>query len=233
MSVPTQRVIDLVSPVEALGRSGLLHGVPDLSLDALAAGATPRLLVAGEVLFLQGHPAPDVAVVAVVVSGRLKVVLRTADRGELLVRIAGPGGTVGEPSLADGGPQSATVVALEAASVLLLGREPLLALVHSHPEVLDELLLSLAGLVRLLSSDYADVVFLDLPRRVAKLLVQESNDGRLDLGLNQSELAAMVGGSRQAVNAALRQLQRRGWIERVSGVLVLRDEPALRRFAEH
>jgi CRP-like cAMP-binding protein len=229
VTLPGRRLSDEHLPaVEALRRTRLLQSLPPAALDALAVGAVRRHLVADEVLFAEGDPAPDVAVVAV---GRLKVVLRVPDRGELLVRIAGPGATLGEPSLADGGPRSATVVALEPTSVLLLRREQLIELVRAHPEALDELLLVLAGLVRLLSSEYADLVFLDLPRRVAKLLLEESVGGRLDLGLSQTALAAMIGGSRQAVNAALGQLQRHGWIERRSGAIVLRDEAALRRFA--
>lgn len=214
--------------VDALRRTALLRGVPDAVLDRLATVGVVRELAPGEVLFLEGDPSDDLVVV---VSGRLKVVLTSSgERAELLLRIAAPGATLGEPSLVDGAARSATVVAIERTVVLSVPRDDVLEVAHEHPVVLEALLGQLAQLVRLLSVACADLVLLDLPRRVAKLLLAESVDGRVELDLSQSALGSMVGGSRQTVNSALGQLERRGWIERAGGRVLLRDEPALRRF---
>ena len=101
---------------------------------------------------------------------------------------------------------------------------------HPEPAVLDVLLRTLAGLVRRRTDDCADLVFLDLRRRVAKLLLAESVGGRVELDVSQAALASMVGGSRQAVNVALRGFEQRGWIARVPRTVELLDEPALEHF---
>lgn len=214
--------------VDALRRTALLGSVPTVVLDRLAAVANTQALRSAEALFHEGDPSDDLVVV---VSGRLKVVLTSGDdRTEVLLRVAGPGSTLGEPSLVDAAGRSATVVALEPTVVLRVPRDDVLAVARDHPAVQDELLGALARLVRLLSTSCADLVLLDLPRRVAKLLLAESREGRVGLDLSQAALGAMVGGSRQTVNAALGQLERHGWIERSPSGVVLRDEAALRRF---
>ena len=80
----------------------------------------------------------------------------------------------------------------------------------------------------------ADLVFLDLPRRVAKLLLyrmRETNHVVIELGLNQTEIAAMLGGSRQSVNQALRDFEKRGWILSEGSTITIQDVDRLRRFA--
>jgi CRP-like cAMP-binding protein len=78
----------------------------------------------------------------------------------------------------------------------------------------------------------ADLVFLDVPRRVAKYVVEHTDHrGHADLGLSQSELAAAVGGVRQSVNVALRGLERRGWISMNGRTVTVRDRAALESYA--
>ena len=83
----------------------------------------------------------------------------------------------------------------------------------------------------------SDLVFLDLPRRVAKLLLSRSttrSDGKTvsELGASQTVVAAQLGVSRQSVNKALSGLVRHGWIEIDGRQVVLRDPTALRRYVE-
>ncbi len=83
----------------------------------------------------------------------------------------------------------------------------------------------------------SDLVFLDLPRRVAKLLLSRSttrSDGKTvsDLGASQTVVAAQLGVSRQSVNKALSGLARHAWIEIDGRRVVLRDPAALRRYVE-
>jgi CRP-like cAMP-binding protein len=96
----------------------------------------------------------------------------------------------------------------------------------------------LAAMVRRLTGGTADLVFLDLPRRLAKLLLAEARREptgllRVELGMSQSGLAARLGVTRQSLNRALGGLVRRGWIRPEDGGYVLRDPAALRRFADH
>jgi len=216
-----------VDVARALRSTELFAGLAPAALAQLVASAQTRLLEPGEVLFHRGDPATGLVVV---VDGRLKVGLVSRDGTELLLSVAGRGDTLGELSVADGGARSVTITALHPTCVLLLDRQAVLACVRSEPAVLDVLLATLAELARRRTDECADLVFLDLRRRVAKLLLTESVDDRVDLDLSQSALASMVGGSRQAVNVALRELEQRGWIAREQRRVELLDRPALRRF---
>jgi CRP/FNR family transcriptional regulator, cyclic AMP receptor protein len=87
--------------------------------------------------------------------------------------------------------------------------------------------------LRRLTGEASDLVFLDLPRRVAKMLLSEIDSRgseRVTLGLNQTEVGQRVEGTRQSVNTALRAFVRRGWITVDGNHIVIEDPPALRRF---
>ena len=93
---------------------------------------------------------------------------------------------------------------------------------------------SFGSLIRRLTDQTADHVFLDLPGRVAKTLVRLAGDQRAPLvtiELNQSQLAEMAGGSRQSVNQALGQFASRGWLHTEGRRIVVTDVNALRRRA--
>ena len=105
-------------------------------------------------------------------SGLVKVVLSSEHGDEVLLATLGPGETLGELALLDGAPRSAAVVAVEPTTVLTLSRETVLGLLSNQPTVLDALLCSLGGLVRRLTEQTGDLVFLDLGGRLAKLLLR-------------------------------------------------------------
>ncbi|MFL6077127.1 MAG: Crp/Fnr family transcriptional regulator, partial [Mycobacteriales bacterium] len=111
---------------------------------------------------------------------------------------------LGEVALLDRSPRSASIEALEDITALALSRQAFIELAYRNPKVLDTVLAALGALVRRLTDQTADHVFLDLPGRVAKALVrlaEHSEDHTVEL--TQSQLADMVGGSRQSVNQAL------------------------------
>ena len=213
--------------VRALSTTALFGGLAPAALGQLAVSARTRQLEPGDVLF---HRGDTTTYLVVVVNGRLKVGLAQRDGAELLLSVAERGDTLGELGVADGGTWSVTSTALHPTCVLLLDRQDVLACVRSEPDVLDVMLTRLAGLVRRRTDACADLVFLDLRRRVAKLLLTQSVDDRVELDVSQSALASMVGGSRQAVNVALREFEQRGWIARRHRRVELLDGPALERF---
>jgi CRP/FNR family transcriptional regulator, cyclic AMP receptor protein len=145
----------------------------------------------------------------------------------------------GELALIDGGPRSASIQTLEPTTVLTLTRATLLDLMARRPGVTDVVLRSLGGLVRRMIAQAGDLVFMDLHGRVAKLLLRlieaHADDTAerlsLDLKMTQSDLAAMVGGSRQSVNQILHQFERRGYLHIEGRGLIVKDVEALRRRA--
>jgi CRP/FNR family transcriptional regulator, cyclic AMP receptor protein len=218
---------DLVSILRA---TELLGTAPTAELQALAAGSRVRTFRRGQVVFTAGEPGETVMVV---ISGRVKVVVRSADGGELTLTILGPGTLFGELAVADGGPRSADAEALEASRLLLIPREMVLDLCGRTPTVAQALLRSVVAMLRRLTEAASDLVFLDLPRRVAKVLLGQprGEDGVISPSLSQEELAHQAGGSRQSVNAALRGFERRGWIQVNGRTVTVTQAAALNRFA--
>ena len=218
-----------------LGSTTLFAGLGDDALRGLAAASTQRTYGRGQYLWYQGDEGHRLLVIA---SGLLKVLV-TSEQGEDVVLVTlGHHETIGELAVLDGSPRSASVVAVEPTTVLMLSRATVLELMARHPPVLDAVLRSLGNLVRRLTEQTSDLVLLDLGGRLAKLLLRLAVDHSptrqdvvLDLGLSQSELAAMVGATRPAVNRALQQLASRGLISVDGQVIVLRDLSGLRRRA--
>lgn len=211
--------------LDALGQTMLFGALDDAPLLALAKASRSKSYAKGQVVLFAGDRGGDVLVVA---SGRLKVVARSPEGTDMVLTIALPGDSLGELSLFDLEPRSATIEAQEASVVVTVPHEVVRSVIRSHPDLAEELLRQQASIVRRLSGLVGDLVFLDLPRRVAKYVVERSGgNGHADLGLSQTELAAAVGGVRQSVNAALRTFERRGWIRVEGRIVEVRDEAAM------
>jgi CRP-like cAMP-binding protein len=214
----------------ALRHTGLFGSAPDDNLAAVAEASRLRAFRRGQVVFTTGDPGDTLIVV---LTGRVKVVVRSADGGELTLTIIGPGATLGELSVADGGPRSADAETLEECRLLFIPRATVLDICSRVPSVAEALTGALAATLRRLTEATSDLIFLDMPRRVAKILLSQPSgeDGLLRLALTQEELAHQVGSTRQSVNAALRGFEKRGWIEVHGRSVTVKQAAALRRFA--
>jgi CRP/FNR family transcriptional regulator, cyclic AMP receptor protein len=180
-----------------LRETTLLGSVPPGDLAALVAASRLRAFRRGQVVFMTGDPGDTLVVV---ISGRVKVVARAADGGELTLTVIGPGGVFGELSVADGGPRSADAETLDECQLLFVPRDTVWDICSRVPPVAQALACSLAATLRRLTEAASDLVFLDLPRRVAKVLLGQprGDDGVIRLMVSQEELARQAGGSRQA-----------------------------------
>ena len=211
-------------------RTRLLGSVPAQDLQAVVAVSRLRAFRRGQLVFTRGDPGDTLIVV---ISGLVKVVVRSADGGELTLAVIRPGGVFGELSIADGGPRSADAETLEECQLLLIPRETIQGICARVPPAAQALTSSIAAMLRRLTDDASDLVFLDLPRRVAKVLLSQAgdDDGVIRLSMRQEELAHQVGGTRQSVNAALRGFQKRGWIDVLDRTVTVTQPTALARFA--
>jgi CRP/FNR family transcriptional regulator, cyclic AMP receptor protein len=213
-----------------LRQTSLLRSVPEQDLKAVAAASRLRSFRRGQVVFTRGDPGETVIVV---ISGRVKITVRSADGGELTLAIIHPGGLTGELGVVDGGPRSADAETLEESQLLLIPRDAIRDVCVRVPSAAQALTNSIAATLRRLTDATADLVFLDLPRRVAKVLLSQprGDDGIIRPGLSQEELAHQAGSTRQSVNAALRGFERRGWIEMHDRAVAVKQPAALSRFA--
>jgi CRP/FNR family transcriptional regulator, cyclic AMP receptor protein len=213
-----------------LRRTSLFGSVPAADLASLSGASRTRAFRRGQIVCAMGDPGDTLIVV---MSGRVKVAVRSADGGELILVMVGPGGTLGEVSIADGGPRSADVETLEDSQLLFLPRALVQDVCARVPAAGQALAGSVAETLRRLTDAASDLVFLDLPRRVAKVLLSQSRDsvGVIRPQLTQEQLARQVAGTRQSVNAALRGFERRGWIAVEGRAVKLRQPDILARFA--
>ena len=219
-----------------LGQTQLFGGLSDEMLARVAERCLARRYNKGNIVFRRGDAGDRLYVIA---EGAVKVVLTSDDGDEMLLRTMEKPEVLGELALADGGPRSAGVEVVEDSLLGSLDRETWLDLQEANPELRQAMLDALVGVVRRLTEHTADLVFLDLQGRVAKVLVQLADErGRevpegveLDLPLTQSDLAAMVGGSRQSVNQSLAAFQKRGYVELKGREIVVKDPAGLRRRA--
>ena len=221
--------------VEGLRACGLFAGLDEAELASIASQMRSRRFRNGETIFHQDDPGDALHVV---VAGAVKIVLPSAEDGEpAIMATLRPGDFFGALALLDGAPRSATAVALGRTETLVLRREAFLELVDTDRTLRVALLASLSGEIRSITAHVQDLHFLDLPGRLAKRILREAqgrtpeDDGSVQLAwpYTQSELAGMIGGSRQSVNRLLADLVDEGLIELRRDALVIPDPTALER----
>lgn len=226
--------LDELLPV--LSRTELFGHLSEETLREIAPKGIRRRHKKGELIFRQGDEGRTVYVLL----GGLAKIFLTSERGDemLLATLQAPA-TFGELALIDGLPRSASVEAIEPVETLTFNVTDLVELSKANGSFSTGLLESLAGLIRRLTDQASDFVFLDLHGRVAKLLLnfvdtrgEHTDEGIvLDLHLTQGDLARMVGGSRQSVNQILGTLSNRGYLALYGRKIVIKRLDLLRRRA--
>ena len=212
---------------EHLRRYPLFAKLPDSELLLLAERTRIRSFKRGEMLFRKDDPGTHLYVV---LAGAVKIALPGEFGQEALVAIMRAGDFFGELALFDGSPRSASATALEDTRAALLAREDFLSYVETHPASVRVVLDVLAKTIRRLSDRVEDLIFLDVPSRVAKYLLdlaQQDGTAKLELTLTQDELAAFIGASRVSVNRVLGDLERREIIEIRRRHIVVKDAAKL------
>jgi CRP/FNR family cyclic AMP-dependent transcriptional regulator len=227
--------LDVTPGVDGLRACGLFAGLDEVELESIARQMRSRRFRNGETIFHQDDPGDALHVV---VAGAVKIVLPSAEDGEpAIMATLRPGDFFGALALLDGAPRSATAVALGKTETLVLRREAFLDLVDSDRTLRVALLSSLSHEIRSITAHVQDLHFLDLPGRLAKRILREAEgrerepDGSVQLAwpYTQSELAGMIGGSRQSVNRLLSDLVDEGLVEVRRDALVIPDPAALER----
>lgn len=219
-----------------LAQTQLFGGLDDDARLKLATRATRRSYDKGQLIFYQGDLAGSLFVM---IEGMVKVYVTSEEGDEMVLVTLRPPDVFGEVALLDSGPRSASAEALDNCTVLEVGREPFLLALHESPPMTESLLTSMGRVLRRLTEQASDLVFLDLHGRVAKLLLGMLEKGesesdapvQLDLHVTQTDLANMVGGSRQSVNQILRSFEQRGYVELQGRKVVVKEPAGLRRRA--
>ena len=190
----------------------------------------------GEVLFNEGDSGDRLYIL---LTGKVKLGHTSVDGRENLLAVLGPGEVVGELTLFDPGPRSTTATAVATTELLALEHNQLMGFIDSHPTLAKDMLRALAVRLRRTNIALADLVFSDVPGRVAKALLDlaerfgaPTEDGiHVPHDLTQEELAQLVGASRETINKSLAEFVSRGWIRLEGRAVTLIDVERLKRRA--
>ena len=221
---------------DVLSRAPLFSALDDDAAAALRASMTEVTLPRGETLFREGDSGDCLYVIT---DGKIKLGRAATDGRENILAVLGPGEMFGELSLFDPKPRTATAVAVVDSTLMSLGHEALDQLLTGRPAVAESMLAALAQRLRRTNESLADLVFSDVPGRVAKALLDlstrfgvQADDGlHVTHDLTQEELAQLVGASRETVNKALADFASRGWIRLEARAVVINDVDRLSRRA--
>ena len=216
-------------------RSNLLSGLPELLSSRLFAGSAPYTLVPDQALFSVGDLGNGCYRLK---EGLLKIVISSPQGEARIISILGPGAIVGELSMIDRLPRSASVIAVTDSALQFVSRERFDEFAKDHPEIREYLLQTLASRLRDADEALAAATFLTVKGRVARALLElaefvgeDNKEGQIILNhkISQSDLAAMAGVARENVSRTLSEWQRRNLVVRTSNYYCLNDQAALKR----
>ena len=218
-----------------LARAGIFQGVDPDAVAALIADMETVTFPRGTTIFDEGEPGDRLYII---VDGKVKLARHAPDGRENLLSVMGPSDMFGELSIFDPGPRTSSAVCVTEVTAATMNSTMLKQWIDTHPEISQQLLRVLARRLRRTNASLADLIFTDVPGRVAKTLLQLANrfgmqEGgalRVNHDLTQEEIAQLVGAARETVNKALATFAHRGWI-RLEGksVLIVDTEHLARR----
>ncbi len=222
---------------DVLGQAELFSALPPDERAQLAACLRPRQYPKGAVIFLQGDASTSLYLIE---RGWVKLVLTSSEGKEFVLDVLGPGASFGELPLLDGQPRSADAIAQDDCRLLLLRRADFDGFLDTHAGAARTLLTVLSGRLRRDAQLLHEAVFLDVPARLARALLQLVGTQRPDrqasqgveLRATQEELAGMLGASRESVNKWLGYFERRGVLRRHRGGMTLLRPEALQGRSE-
>jgi CRP/FNR family cyclic AMP-dependent transcriptional regulator len=221
---------------DALSEAPLFEALNEQDAQALRTEVRVVKLARGDRLFSEGDTGDRLYII---MSGKIKLTRAAPDGRENLLSVHGPGEMFGELSLFDPVPRTSSATAVTDAELAGLAHDSLRSWLCTRPEVAMHLLQALAQRLRRISDVKADLVFTDVPGRVAKALldlaerfgVQTPAGLQVNHDLTQEELAQLVGASRETVNKALADFTSRGWIQLAAKSVLILDTDRLRKRA--
>jgi CRP-like cAMP-binding protein len=215
-------------------RNRLFRGLPQATIERIAALATRKMYADGAVVFMRGDAGDSLCGV---VSGRVRISASRAGGREVFLNIMGPGDAFGEIALLDGKPRTATATTLARTELIIVRRDRFAELLAGEPTLAMHLIQLLCERVRWTAQLMEDSALLGVPARIAKRLLSlarlhgaEPVNGT-KLAISQEELAQFLGVSRQVVNQHLQAWKQEGWIASGRGNITLADLSSIEKLA--
>jgi len=224
--------VDVASIADYLGFQPLFAPLSSKERLDLATRMRPKHFGRNEVVFHKDDPATHLYLIA---TGTVKISVEEEDGQEVVIALVRGGDVFGDLALFDQSQRSATVTALTETIAFTLASGDFMDVLQHNPAAMRQLLALLARRIRHSTGHIADLVFLDLPGRVAKCLIDQNellgSTGRVDL--TQEEIASFVGATRVAVNRILVELERRGLVKLGRGHVEIVDVELLKKEIRH
>lgn len=212
--------------VELLGRTPLFGSLDEAERHAVAEEMREVNFDPSQVIFARGDAGREIYLV---VSGRVRLSVLTAEGRELSFAHAEAGSIFGEIAMLDGGPRSADATAVGKVSALSLSKPALKRLMETQPHVADAAVRFLCSRIREADQQLEAIALYPIEGRLARFFLAaarakapDSEEGRvtIELPISQSELALLIGASRPKVNTALSMLESSGALERNGSKIV-------------
>ena len=219
-----------------LRKTALFAGLADDELEYILHRVVSRKFSAGETVFSEGDPCPGLWVVE---SGRVKIFKAAASGRQQVLSFEGPGSSIAELPVFDGGPYPASAQAAADSTLLFVSKEDFRRLCLNSPEVALKVLRVVGGRLRGLVTIIEELSFSTVRHRLASLLLRLARQGvcgprgvEITLPASQHEVAAQIGTVRELVSRGLGRLQAQDTIEIEGRRIVIRDLKALQRELE-
>jgi CRP/FNR family transcriptional regulator, cyclic AMP receptor protein len=219
---------------QILARHTLLGKLSETEINALLKYSRVEWYPTGEEIYAKGSPGNCMMVV---LRGKAKMSSVSLEGKEIVLNIVNPGEIFGEIALLDGEERSADAIAMTDCELLILNRRDMMPFLERHADICLMLIKILCERLRRTSEQVEDLVFRHVESRIAKALLQLSENSRqpyvedrvLELRLSQSELGNMVGITRESVNKQLKVWQRAGFLDLAKESIIIINPSALRQ----
>lgn len=220
--------------LDFLKQSPLFAEIGDTQLQIIATDIVVRRFGPGEIIFREGDPGQ---VLYLVFSGQVRIFVNGLDGSETSVILCGkPGDIFGELAVVDGLPRSATAVSLGDTILYTLSRENFRKHMRQCPQLALNFMRELAVRVRYNTKQMNTLASMDVSQRLARKLmdlaqiygVAETTGVRINMPLTQTDLASLVGATRESINKSLRDFRQREWIHIQQGQITILDAESLR-----
>ena len=221
----------------SLQKAGLFSNLTPSELQLLAARTVRKLFNAGELLFSEGEPCTGLHIVS---RGKVRIFKTSMSGREQVLAVEGPGSSVAELPVFDGGPYPASVVALEDSEIAFISRRDFHAYCMEHPDVALKVLAVVGARLRRLVGIIEELSFTTIRQRLVATLVKlaQAEGKQTPRGLefrlpdNHQEIANQLGTVRELISRNLMRLQAEGLIEVDARHIVVKDMRGLNALLE-
>lgn len=223
----------LMTRTNFLKKISLFSDLTEAQLHALSKELSRVQFKKGDAIFYEGDSGQTLYIVE---SGNIRIYVQCEDGQETSVSVCTSGDIFGELAVIDGLPRSASAIAMEDSVVLGLNREQFREYTRRYPQMAFNFLRALSVRVRSSTRQMDTLSSLRVPNRLARKLLElaqahgvvETNGVRIPMPLTQTDLASMVGTTRESINKTLAGFKKQGLIQIESGWITVVDPEALR-----